>query len=322
MAFEGLEFASGVGVPHPDRLVAGPGEGSPSVRAPRHTVHRIGVAFEGSEFAASLGVPHADRPVVGSGEGPPSVRAPRHTVDRAGVSFEGPEFASSLGVPHPDRLVAGPGEGPPSVRAPRDIFDPVLVASEDQSLVLIGGVSQIRCLRLGDHVEAEEVGDGLVPVRPPVEIKELRERAGRLGVVEAERDEPAFPVERVPEPERVALQPRPVGAEGVLRHAEHEHAGALQPLLDLGRDAVARPDGPLVKPHVDAVGAEALGDVAYGVLVLRTVAEEDVVLEGVGHRASAGCARGRRKGSRLGWRRSVQARRRPRLSRDLSSPSS
>lgn len=40
-------------------------------------------------------------------------------------------------------------------------------------------------------------------------------------------------------------------------HAQQQHPGMLQPLLDLGGDAVANGDLPLVEPDPQAVGPQS-----------------------------------------------------------------
>ncbi|HEX8071310.1 MAG TPA: hypothetical protein VF546_15245 [Pyrinomonadaceae bacterium] len=103
------------------------------------------------------------------------------------------------------------------------------------------------------------------------------------GVVEAEGDEAAVFVEGVAEAEGVAFEVRPVGAEGVGGHAEDEDAGVFEAVFDLGGDVVAGLDLPEVEPDVDAVRAEAFGDGAHDVVVVRAVAQEHVVFEFVSH---------------------------------------
>ena len=103
------------------------------------------------------------------------------------------------------------------------------------------------------------------------------------GFVEPQRDEAAGLVLWVAEAERVAFESRPVGAERIGRHAEHEHAGAFQPVLDLRRDAVAGLDLPVVKPHPQPIAPQPLGDVANGVLVFGAVAQKNVELEILSH---------------------------------------
>ena len=117
----------------------------------------------------------------------------------------------------------------------------------------------------------------------PVDVKKLREGTFDGGVVESQGNEAAFLIERVAEEVCVSFQFRPVGAERVRRHAEHEHAGVLQPFLNLRRDTVAGLQFPLVEPHTQLVGPQALRDGAHDRLVLRAVAQEYVVLEIVGH---------------------------------------
>jgi hypothetical protein len=67
------------------------------------------------------------------------------------------------------------------------------------------------------------------------------------------------------------------------RHAEHENAGALQPFLDLRRNAVAKTDFPVIEPDAQAVRPQPRRDGEDDRLVLRAVAEEDVVGEIVSH---------------------------------------
>src|SRR4029077_11704763 len=80
----------------------------------------------------------------------------------------------------------------------------------------------------------------------PLDVNELRERAFDRGGVKPQGNEAALSVERVAAAERAGLQLRPVGAKLVGGHAQDEHAGVLQPLLDLRRDVVAGLEFPLV----------------------------------------------------------------------------
>ena len=75
----------------------------------------------------------------------------------------------------------------------------------------------------------------------------------------------------------MALQQRPVGAEGLGGHAEEQHRRMLQPLLNRRGDVVARPDGPGVKPHPQAGCTQLHSQLAHNRLVGAAVAEEDVV---------------------------------------------
>ena len=59
----------------------------------------------------------------------------------------------------------------------------------------------------------------------------------------------------------------------------HERARLLQPFLDLRRDAVAGLEPPFVEPHLQPVLAQPLRQWAHHRLVLRAVAEENVVLK-------------------------------------------
>lgn len=73
----------------------------------------------------------------------------------------------------------------------------------------------------------------------------------------------------------------------------------LESVLDLRRDAVARPDFPLIKPDPHAIRLQPVRDVTDDVFVLRAVAEEDVVFEAgcVGHAVAAKTQRDTRKDS-------------------------
>src|SRR4051794_39343118 len=68
-------------------------------------------------------------------------------------------------------------------------------------------------------------------------------------------------------------------------------AGAFEPVADPGIDRVAEPDLPLVEPDREPIPPEPFGQVADDGLVLRGVAEEDVVVERPGlvlvHRVAA-----------------------------------
>ena len=119
--------------------------------------------------------------------------------------------------------------------------------------------------------------------RLPVDVKELAKGAFDGCVVEAQRNKASLLVQRVAKAERAGLQLRPLRAERMCRHAEHQHTGAFQPFLDLRRDAVAGFDLPFIEPDLDAVLFQMLGQWADDLLVLGTVAQEDVVLEFVRH---------------------------------------
>jgi hypothetical protein len=123
----------------------------------------------------------------------------------------------------------------------------------------------------------------LTVLRLPIDVKKWRQVAFDGSRVEPQWNEAALLVERVAKPERAGLQLRPFGAEGIRRHADDEDAGVLQPLLDLRRDAVASGDFPVIEPNAQAVRPQPLGNRAHDRLVLRAVAEEDVVFEIVRH---------------------------------------
>ena len=111
----------------------------------------------------------------------------------------------------------------------------------------------------------------------PVDVTELCERSFCGCVVESEGNESSVVVEWVFEAEGVALQPRPVRRERLGGQAEHQHAGLLQSVLDLLRDAVARLDLPLNKPNPHAVRLQPVRSLADDVPVGLAVAEKDVV---------------------------------------------
>jgi len=123
----------------------------------------------------------------------------------------------------------------------------------------------------------------LALLRPPVDVTELPQRAFDGGRVEPQRNEAALLAQRIAKPERVALQLRPVGAKRLRRHAEHHHAGVLQPFLDLRRDAVAGADLPVIELDAQPVRPQRFGDGAHDCFVLRAVAQEDIVFEIIAH---------------------------------------
>lgn len=59
------------------------------------------------------------------------------------------------------------------------------------------------------------------------------------------------------------LKLRPVRAERIGRHASALHAGAIQALLDLRRNAVAALDLLFVQPHAHAILLQSRGHVAH-----------------------------------------------------------
>ena len=119
--------------------------------------------------------------------------------------------------------------------------------------------------------------------REPVDVNGLRQGAFDGGVVEAQGKEAALLVQRVAKAEHAGFQLRPVRAERIGRHAEHQHARALQPFLDHTRDAVARLEHPFIEPHLHPVRMQPLRQRAHHRLVLRAVAQEDVVFEDIVH---------------------------------------
>jgi len=120
---------------------------------------------------------------------------------------------------------------------------------------------------------------------PPIDIRELTERGARLRIIEAQGNKPKFAIEGISEAEGLALHGSPIGAEGVGRHAKDKDTGSLQALIDLARDAVTRPDLPLVEPDLQAILSQALGKAAHHGLVFGTVAEEHIVGETVSSHA-------------------------------------
>ena len=71
----------------------------------------------------------------------------------------------------------------------------------------------------------------------------------------------------------------PVGAKPVPAHEEEQDARAFEPVRDLAIDRVAEPDLPPVKPDLEPVPREPLGQIANDGPFLRRVAEEDVKVE-------------------------------------------
>ena len=118
------------------------------------------------------------------------------------------------------------------------------------------------------------------------EDQDFREVASFLFVgvvVEPQGKEAALLVQRVAKAEHAGLQLRPVRAERLRRHAEHQHARVLQSFLDLRRNAVAGLENPFIEPHFHPVLPQPLRQRTHHRLVLRAVAQEDVELEFVRH---------------------------------------
>lgn len=120
-----------------------------------------------------------------------------------------------------------------------------------------------------------------------VYVNELRQGAD-WGIVEPQGDEAMLLVQRVAKAERLALQLRPVRAERIDGHAEHQHARLLQPFLNLrlaglGLAGVSSSQHPFIEPHLQPVLAHSLRQFAHYRFVFRTVAQEKVVLEYFGH---------------------------------------
>jgi hypothetical protein len=113
--------------------------------------------------------------------------------------------------------------------------------------------------------------------------QELRYVVRSLAFIEAQGKEAALLVQRVAKPERAGLQLRPARAERIRRYAKHQHARALQPFLNLRRDAVAGLDLFLIQPHTHAVLFQSCGQFTHNRLVLGAVAQEDVKFELLGH---------------------------------------
>ena len=94
---------------------------------------------------------------------------------------------------------------------------------------------------------------------------ELREKDA---LASFDGNEAALLVQRVAKSERPGLQLRPVGAERIRRHEEHQNAGEFQSFLDLRRDTVAYLDRPFIKPHFQPVLPQPLRGGAHVRLVL------------------------------------------------------
>ena len=111
---------------------------------------------------------------------------------------------------------------------------------------------------------------------PEAQLAERIERlvVGREVVVNAAL---LLQIRMVAKAKRAGLQLRPVRAERMRRHAEHQHARALQPFLDPGRNAVAGLEHLFIEPHLHPVRPQPLRQRAHHRLVLRAVTEEDVV---------------------------------------------
>ena len=75
MAFEGCDFAPGLGVPEPRGVVTGGGDDARAVRAEGGRDERTVMAFEGRDFAPGLGVPESRGVVLGGGDDALAVRA-------------------------------------------------------------------------------------------------------------------------------------------------------------------------------------------------------------------------------------------------------
>src|SRR5262249_45271505 len=125
---EGVERATGGGLPEPHRALAGGGEGA-AIGAVRHAVDGGGVLAEGAALAAARDVPELDRVVLaGGGEGA-AIGAVRHAVDDGGVPAEGVPFLAGVGVPELDRGIIAGGSDGAAVRAeghrPEPRFVPV-----------------------------------------------------------------------------------------------------------------------------------------------------------------------------------------------------
>ena len=111
----------------------------------------------------------------------------------------------------------------------------------------------------------------------------MRQGAFDGGVVEPQGNEAAIVIQRIAKAKRASLQLRPVGAERMGRHAEHEHAGVLQTGLDFCWDAVAGAEFPFIKPDLQPVPPQPLRHVANDRSVFIAVTEENVVCEIVYH---------------------------------------
>ena len=177
------------------------------------------------------------------------------------MAFEDAQAAPRLHVPQPHGLVPAAGKITLSIWTERvgvDFYLGVEVEPDGPfcnlpARDLCFRHSRFRCWTAG----IEELHILLLAVLlEPANVEKLRQGTFDGGLVELQGNEAVLLVQRVAKPKRLAFQHRLVGAERLRRHAEHEHAGVLQPCLDLRRDAVTGAQHPLIEPDAQIVGAQ------------------------------------------------------------------
>jgi hypothetical protein len=168
------------------------------------------------------------------------------------MAFECAQAVSRLHVPQPHDIVTGTGEDALSIQTERNGTEERRVVELESFFCNLPthGLCCRRWRLRWRPAGFEELRILLLTVlRKPVDVQELRQGAFDGGFVEPQGNEAALLVQRVAKAVRIALQLRPVGTERLRRHAEHEHAGVLQPIIDLLRNAVAGLELPLIEPH-------------------------------------------------------------------------
>jgi hypothetical protein len=195
------------------------------------------VAFENVLAGRGGEVPDADGVVVGGADGVRAVGVIGDAAHAFGVALEDLLAGRGGEVPDADGAVVGGADGVRAVGVIRDGVHLVGVAEGDRSHGLLGRPRNLRGRVAGSRrgrrlAREHELVDLLVTACAPVDREERGQRRARFRVVQAQWDEATLAVRGVAEAERLALRRRPVRAERVLGHAEHEHRGALEALVD------------------------------------------------------------------------------------------
>ena len=201
------------------------------------------------------------------------------------MAYQHEQAAPRLHVPEPHGIVIGAREGLLSIRAER-VGKNVRALVIELEGVLCKLLARELCFRRWCWRPAglEELRILLLTVRcQPIDIKRLREGASDRNLVEPQRNEAPLLVLRVAKTERARLQLRPLRAERIRRHTEHQHPGVFQPFLNLRRNAVVGLQNPLIEPHAQAIRPQPFCDSADNSLVLGAMAQEHVEGEFIAH---------------------------------------
>ena len=118
---------------------------------------------------------------------------------------------------------------------------------------------------------------------PKIHILVAPQRVRQVAVGQQQRDEATVYIGGVAMDGGAPLQRHPARGERIRRDAQQQHPGLFQPLIHLQRDDVSRADVPFIEPHPQSRLLQPFRKHSHARLVLRVVAEENVVLEFAGH---------------------------------------